>query len=115
MLGVVQTDYEKSFVMADIPGLIEGAADGVGLGHDFLRHVERTRLILHIVDASGIEGRDPVEDYHKINKELARYSEKIAKRTQILVANKMDLPEAAENLPRLEALTCLLPRSICRV
>ena len=104
VLGVVQTDYEKSFVMADIPGLIEGAADGVGLGHDFLRHVERTRLILHIVDASGIEGRDPVEDYHKINAELARYSEKIAQRTQILVANKIDLPSSKEHLPRLREL-----------
>lgn len=104
VLGVVQTDYEKSFVMADIPGLIEGAADGVGLGHDFLRHVERTRLILHIVDASGIEGRDPVEDYHKINAELARYSEKIARRTQILVANKIDLPSSKEHLPRLREL-----------
>lgn len=104
VLGVVKTDYEKNFVMADIPGLIEGAADGAGLGHDFLRHVERTRLILHLVDASGIEGRDPVEDYYRINAELKKYSEKIASRTQILVANKMDLPEAAENLPRLEAL-----------
>ena len=104
VLGVVKTDYEKSFVMADIPGLIDGAADGVGLGHDFLRHVERTKLILHIVDASGIEGRDPVDDFYKINKELKKYSEKIARRTQILVANKIDLPEAAENLPRLEAL-----------
>ena len=104
VLGVVQTDYEKSFVMADIPGLIEGAADGVGLGHDFLRHVERTKLILHIVDASGIEGRDPVEDYAKINVELKKYSEKIARRTQILVANKIDLPEAEANLPRLKEL-----------
>ena len=104
VLGVVRTDYEKSFVMADIPGLIEGAADGVGLGHDFLRHVERTKLILHLVDASGIEGRDPVEDFYKINRELQKYSEKIARRTQILVANKIDLPEAQENLPRLEAL-----------
>ncbi len=104
VLGVVKTDYEKSFVMADIPGLIDGAAEGVGLGHDFLRHVERTKLILHIVDASGSEGRDPVEDYHKINHELAKYSEKIAKRTQILVANKMDLPSAQENLPRLQEL-----------
>ena len=103
-LGVVKTDYEKSFVMADIPGLIEGAADGVGLGHDFLRHVERTKLILHIVDASGIEGRDPVDDFYKINKELKKYSERIARRTQILVANKIDLPEAEANLPRLEAL-----------
>lgn len=104
VLGVVKTDYEKNFVMADIPGLIEGAADGAGLGHDFLRHVERTRLILHLVDASGLEGRDPVEDYYRINAELRKYSEKIAARTQILVANKMDLPEASENLPRLEAL-----------
>ena len=104
VLGVVQTDYEKSFVMADIPGLIEGAADGVGLGHDFLRHVERTKLILHIVDASGMEDRDPVEDYHKINEELRKYSEKIARRKQILVANKMDLPQARENYPRLEKL-----------
>lgn len=104
VLGVVKTDYEKSFVMADIPGLIEGAADGVGLGHDFLRHVERTKLILHIVDASGLEGRDPVEDYYKINAELKKYSEKIARRTQILVANKMDIPEAAENIPRLKKL-----------
>ncbi len=104
VLGVVRTDYEKSFVMADIPGLIEGAADGVGLGHDFLRHVERTKLILHIVDAAGIEGRDPVEDYAKINVELKKYSEKIARRTQVLVANKIDLPEAQENLPRLKEL-----------
>ena len=104
VLGVVKTDYEKSFVMADIPGLIEGAADGVGLGHDFLRHVERTKLILHIVDASGMEGRDPVEDYHKINAELKKYSEKIARRTQILVANKMDIPEAQENAARLRKL-----------
>ena len=104
VLGVVKTDYEKSFVMADIPGPIEGAADGVGLGHDFLRHAERTKLILHIVDASGLEGRDPVEDYYKINAELQKYSEKIAKRTQILVANKIDLPEAQEHLPALKAL-----------
>ncbi len=104
VLGVVKTDYEKSFVMADIPGLIEGAAEGVGLGHDFLRHVERTKLILHMVDASGIEGRDPVEDYYKINAELKKYSERIARRKQILVANKMDLPEAQENYPALEEL-----------
>jgi GTP-binding protein len=104
VLGVVKTDYEKNFVMADIPGLIDGAADGVGLGHDFLRHIERTKVILHIVDASGIEGRDPVEDYHKINKELKKYSEKVSRRPQILVANKMDLPGAEENLPRLQKL-----------
>ena len=90
--------------MADIPGLIEGAAEGAGLGHDFLRHVERTKVILHVVDASGIEGRDPVEDYHRINAELTKYSAKIARRPQLLVANKMDLPGAAENYRRLEKL-----------
>lgn len=104
VLGVVRVDDERSFVMADIPGLIEGAADGAGLGHDFLRHVERTKVILHVVDASGVEGRDPVEDYHRINAELKKYSEKIARRTQILVANKMDLPSAGENYARLEKL-----------
>ena len=104
VLGVVAVDEEKNFVMADIPGLIEGAADGAGLGHEFLRHIERTKVILHIVDASGIEGRDPVEDYHRINHELKRYSEKLARRPQILVANKIDLPGAEENLPRLEKL-----------
>lgn len=104
VLGVVRVDEERSFVMADIPGLIEGAADGAGLGHDFLRHVERTKVLLHVVDASGIEGRDPVEDYHRINQELKKYSAKLARRQQILVANKMDLPGAKENYPRLEAL-----------
>ena len=104
VLGVVKTDYEKSFVIADIPGLIEGAADGVGLGHDFLRHIERTKLILHLVDAAGIEGRDPVEDFHKINAELQKYSAKLSERTQVLIANKTDLPSAIENLPKLEKL-----------
>ena len=104
VLGVVSVGDEKSFVMADIPGLIDGAAEGVGLGHDFLRHVERTKVIIHIVDASGIEGRDPVEDYYKINRELKLYSEKIARRPQILAANKMDLPGAEENYKRLEEL-----------
>lgn len=104
VLGVVSLGYEKSFVMADIPGLIEGAADGVGLGHDFLRHIERTKLILHIVDAAAVDGRNPVDDFHKINVELKRYSEKLAKRPQILVANKIDLPQAKENLSALEKL-----------
>ena len=104
VLGVVKTDYEKSFVIADIPGLIEGAADGVGLGHDFLRHIERTKLILHLVDSAGIEGRDPVEDYHKINSELKKYSEKLSTRTQVLVANKIDLPTSVDNLAKLEKL-----------
>ena len=104
VLGVVSLGYEKSFVMADIPGLIEGAADGVGLGHDFLRHIERTKLILHIVDAAAVDGRNPVDDFKKINVELKRYSEKLSKRPQILVANKIDLPQAEENLPALEKL-----------
>ena len=105
VLGVVKTDYEKSFVIADIPGLIEGAADGVGLGHDFLRHIERTKLILHLVDAAGIEGRDPVEDFHKINAELQRYSTKLSERTQVLIANKTDIPSAVENLPKLKKIS----------
>ena len=105
VLGVVALGYEKSFVMADIPGLIEGAAEGVGLGHDFLRHIERTKLILHIVDAAAVDGRDPVEDFSKINAELNRYSEKLSKRPQILVANKIDLPQAKENLPALKNLS----------
>ncbi|MCR5834236.1 MAG: GTPase ObgE [Selenomonadaceae bacterium] len=104
VLGVVSLGYEKSFVMADIPGLIEGAADGVGLGHDFLRHIERTKLILHMVDAAAVDGRDPVEDFDKINIELKKYSDKLAKRPQILVANKIDLPQAAENISKLEEL-----------
>ena len=104
VLGVVSLGYEKSFVMADIPGLIEGAADGVGLGHDFLRHIERTKLILHLVDAAAVDGRNPVDDFKKINVELSRYSEKLSKRPQILVANKIDLPQAKENLPALENL-----------
>ena len=104
VLGVVRVDEERSFVMADIPGLIEGAANGAGLGHDFLRHVERTRFLLHVVDTSGSEGRDPVEDYFRIQKELQKYSDKLSKRKQVLVANKMDLPTAKENLPRLQKL-----------
>ena len=104
VLGVVNLGYEKSFVMADIPGLIEGAADGVGLGHDFLRHIERTKLILHIVDAAAVDRRDPIDDFRKINVELKKYSEKLSKRPQILVANKIDLPQAKENLPALENL-----------
>lgn len=90
VLGVVKRG-EKSFVMADIPGLIEGASEGVGLGHAFLRHVERCRLIVHVVDVSGIEGRDPMEDFEKINTELANFSEELAERPQIVAANKCDL------------------------
>ena len=91
VLGVVRTAEEKSFVMADIPGLIEGAGDGVGLGHEFLRHVERCRLIVHVVDVSGIEGRDPKEDFDIINGELAKFNEELAERPQIVAANKSDM------------------------
>lgn len=91
VLGVVQLEAGKNFVMADIPGLIEGAADGVGLGHDFLRHVERCRLIVHVVDVSGIEGRDPKEDFEIINRELANFSEELAGRQQIVAGNKCDM------------------------
>lgn len=97
MLGVVNCGDEGSgFVVADIPGLIEGAADGAGLGHAFLRHVERCRLLLHVVDVSGSEGRDPVEDIIKINAELAKYSPELAKRPQILVANKCDMLDSSD-------------------
>lgn len=91
VLGVVKIDDGKSFVMADIPGLIEGASEGVGLGHEFLRHVERCRLIVHVVDVSGIEGRDPVEDFETINKELSNFSEELANAPQIVAANKSDM------------------------
>ncbi len=91
VLGVVRVAEEASFVAADIPGLIEGAADGIGLGHDFLRHVERCRLLLHVVDVSGSEGRDPKEDFEKINEELARFSPALAARPQIVAANKCDI------------------------
>ncbi|GAA0396797.1 GTPase ObgE [Paenibacillus motobuensis] len=97
-LGVVDVGDGRSFVMADLPGLIEGAHEGVGLGHEFLRHVERTRLIIHVIDMAGSEGRDPFDDWQKINAELDQYNAELAKRPQIIVANKMDIPEAADNL-----------------
>ncbi|MCP3025548.1 GTPase ObgE [Halobacillus sp. A5] len=93
-LGVVESQDHRSFVLADLPGLIEGAHEGVGLGHQFLRHVERTRLLLHVIDMSGMEGRDPYEDYVTINNELSSYDERLSRRPQIIVANKMDIPEA---------------------
>lgn len=97
-LGVVDVDAERSFVMADLPGLIEGAHLGAGLGHQFLRHIERTRLIVHVIDMAGSEGRDPYEDYVQINKELGQYRQDLLERPQIIAANKMDLPEAEENM-----------------
>ncbi|MDO5096526.1 MAG: GTPase ObgE [Peptostreptococcaceae bacterium] len=90
-LGVVDNKYGENYVIADIPGLIEGASDGVGLGHDFLRHIERTKLLVHIVDISGIEGREPLDDFEKINKELRLFNEKLSSRPQIVIANKTDL------------------------
>jgi GTP-binding protein len=100
-LGVV-TVYDKSFVMADIPGLIEGASDGLGLGHDFLRHIDRCRLILHIFDISASEREDPLEDILKINSELEKYSPELASRPQILVGNKIDLGYSEEHLDRIK-------------
>ncbi|MCX7694389.1 MAG: GTPase ObgE [Caloramator sp.] len=100
-LGVVEMQGVKSFVLADIPGLIEGAHEGVGLGIDFLRHVERTKVLIHVIDASGIEGRDPIDDFYKINEELKLYSEKLSKKPQIVAANKCDIPGSEENVKRL--------------
>ncbi|MGN1061110.1 MAG: GTPase ObgE [Candidatus Coproplasma sp.] len=96
-LGVVKL-YDDSFVAADIPGLIEGAAQGAGLGHDFLRHIERTRMLVHVVDISGCEERDPIDDFIKINAELKEYSEKLSKLTQVVALNKCDVAGAEENL-----------------
>ncbi len=97
-LGVVETEDGRSFVMADLPGLIEGAHEGVGLGHQFLRHIERTRVIVHVIDMSGQEGRDPYEDYVTINKELEEYNLRLTERPQIIAASKMDMPDSEENL-----------------
>lgn len=97
-LGVVSLGSEMSFVIADIPGLIEGASEGLGLGDEFLKHVERTKVLIHVIDMSGSEGRNPVEDFYKINEELAGYNEKLSEKPQIIFANKMDIPGAEENL-----------------
>ena len=102
-LGVVYVDEGVSFVMADIPGIIEGAADGAGLGHDFLRHIDRCRLLVHVVDVSGSEGRDPVADFDAINEELRQYSPELATRAQIVVANKTDIMEDDSLLEALRA------------
>ena len=102
-LGVVNLGDSGGFVIADIPGIIEGAHEGVGLGHEFLRHVERTRLLLHFVDVSGIEGRNPIEDFDTINSELKMYSEKLAEKPQIVIANKADIPQFEENFERFKS------------
>ena len=103
-LGVVKTKDDDGFVIADIPGIIEGASEGVGLGIQFLRHVERTRLLLHFLDVSSAEGRNPVEDFYTINKELKKYSEKLSTRKQIIVANKVDIMQNEETLKEVEEL-----------
>ncbi len=103
-LGVVKIQNGDSFVIADIPGIIEGASEGVGLGIQFLRHIERTRLLLHVIDVSGIEGRDPVQDFYTINEELKNYSEKLSTRKQIIVANKIDVMQDDTCLKELEEL-----------
>lgn len=102
-LGMVTTSDQRSFVVADLPGLIEGASQGVGLGTQFLRHIERTRVILHVIDMSGMEGRDPYEDYLAINKELREHNLRLLERPQIIVANKMDMPDSEENLAKFKA------------
>jgi GTP-binding protein len=115
ILGVVRVDEEKSFVLADIPGLIEGAHSGVGLGDEFLRHISRTRVLIHVIDAASVDGRDPVEDFEKINEELALYDARLAELPQVIAANKMDLPQAGSGLERLreclEADTEIIPTS----
>lgn len=102
-VGVVQTQDGRSFILADLPGLIEGASQGKGLGHQFLKHIERCRVIIHVLDMGGEEGRDPVEDYRVINEELKNYHLRLMERPQIVVANKMDLENAQENLARFKA------------
>ncbi|AIY05175.1 GTP binding protein [Planococcus sp. PAMC 21323] len=99
-LGMVETEDQRSFVMADLPGLIQGAHEGIGLGHQFLRHIERTRVIIHVIDMSGLEGREPYEDYLTINEELKQYNMRLTERPQLIVANKMDMPDSEENLAK---------------
>ena len=104
-LGVVKTDRGESFVLADIPGIIEGASEGIGLGTQFLRHIERTRLLLHVLDIAGTEGRNPVDDFNKINEEIKKYSEKLYTRKQIIVANKIDSMQDDKNLEGIEKVS----------
>uniref|UniRef100_UPI0026386AEC GTPase ObgE n=1 Tax=uncultured Helcococcus sp. TaxID=1072508 RepID=UPI0026386AEC len=97
-LGVVKIDHDNSYVIADIPGLIEGASEGIGLGHQFLKHIERTRLLVHVLDMAGSEGRDPIEDFNAIMKELENYSDRLSEKDMFVVANKMDIAGAEDNL-----------------
>ena len=101
-LGVVRVKDGRSFVMADLPGLIEGASEGEGLGDKFLRHIERTKVIAHVIDMGAFEGRNPIEDYEMINKELMAFSPKLMKKPQIVIANKMDLPAAQKEPARIQ-------------
>lgn len=101
-LGVVRINREQNFVLADIPGLIEGAHKGAGLGHQFLRHIERTRMLIHVIDLSATDGRDPIEDYEQLNLELGHYNELLTKLPQIIALNKIDMPDAAANLERVQ-------------
>lgn len=101
-LGVVKVDFENSYVIADIPGLIDGASEGLGLGHEFLRHVERTRLLCHVIDMSGSEGRDPIDDFETILNEMIKYNDKLADKEMIVVANKMDIQGAEDNLQKFK-------------
>ena len=101
-LGVVRIDREQNFILADIPGLIEGAHKGAGLGHQFLRHIERTKMLIHVIDLSATDGRDPIEDYEQLNRELGRYNALLTKLPQIIAVNKIDMPEAKANLTRVQ-------------
>ncbi|MDR2904184.1 MAG: GTPase ObgE, partial [Clostridiales bacterium] len=103
-LGVVRNSYGDDFVLADIPGLVEGASEGIGLGYEFLRHIERTKVFIHVVDAAATEGGDPLEEIKKINNELTIYNEKLKDRPQVIAANKMDIPEARENYEKIKSV-----------
>ena len=100
-LGVVRIDAERNFVMADIPGLIEGAHEGAGLGHDFLRHIERTKMLVHVIDAAATDGRGPDSDYETLNAELEGHDKRLIQLPQLIALNKMDAPDAQANLPRI--------------
>jgi len=103
-LGVVRSKWGNDFVIADIPGLIEGASEGIGLGYEFLRHIERTKVFVHVVDAAGLEGIDPVESIEKINNEIKKYNEKLLERPMIIAANKMDIPQSEKNIEKIKAV-----------